>query len=81
MCLAIPGQIVEVSSEGGELARVARVRFGPLVKDVNVSLVPEAGAGDWVLVHVGVAIQRIDPDEAARVLEAVSAALGEEEPA
>ncbi len=69
MCLAIPGRIEDVDSSAGELARNGRVSFAGIVKRVNLSLVPEAGVGDYVLVHVGVALQRIDAREAARVFD------------
>lgn len=62
MCLAIPGLIESISEETG--GRLARVRFGQIVKEVNLVFVPEANAGDYVLVHVGIAIARIDPDQA-----------------
>ena len=76
MCLAIPGLIEDVDTTAGELARTGRVRFGGVVKRVNLSLVPEAGPGDHVLVHVGVALQRIDAREAKRVFELLDA-MGE----
>ena len=76
MCLAIPGRIESIDRDPDPLARRGRVRFGSLDKEVNLALVPEAGLGDYVLVHVGVALQRIDAAEAARVFEAL-AALGE----
>ena len=53
MCLAIPGKVLSVSEEG-PLARRARVDFGGTVRETNLSLLPEANAGDWVLVHVGI---------------------------
>lgn len=73
MCLAIPGLIEDVDAQGGVFARTGRVNFGGIVKRVNLSLVPEAGAGDYVLVHVGVALQRIDAAEAHRVFELLDA--------
>jgi hydrogenase expression/formation protein HypC len=66
MCLAVPGQILEIHS-GEPETRVGRVRFGGIVRDVNLAFVPEAQQGDYVLVHVGFAISRIDEAEAARV--------------
>ena len=69
MCLAIPGRIESIDPDGDPLGRLARVRFGPVEKEVNVTLVPEAGVGDYVLVHVGVALQRIDAAEAERVFQ------------
>lgn len=53
--------------EGGPLDRVGRVRFGGIAKMVNLSFVPEAQIGDFVLVHVGVAISRIDEAQAEKV--------------
>jgi hydrogenase expression/formation protein HypC len=66
MCLAVPGQILEIEGERPEI-RVGRVRFGGIVKEVNLAFVPEAMEGDYLLVHVGFAISRIDEAEAARV--------------
>ena len=66
MCLAVPGQILEIQGDQPEI-RVGRVRFGGIIKDVNLAFVPEAQLGDYVLVHVGFAISRIDEGEAARV--------------
>lgn len=64
MCLAIPGKILEIH-EQDEL-RTARVQFGGIVRQVSLSFVPEAGVGDYVLVHVGFAIGRVDAVEAER---------------
>jgi hydrogenase expression/formation protein HypC len=67
MCLAVPGRVLSV--EGYDpLARSARVDFSGVVRAVNLAFVPEARAGDYVLVHVGVAIARIDEAEAQRLL-------------
>ena len=66
MCLGIPAQIGELDHDGIGLAKVeiSRVR-----RSVSVALCPEAGVGDWVLVHVGFALARIDEDEARTTLE------------
>jgi hydrogenase expression/formation protein HypC len=64
MCLAIPGQIVEVSDDSASLATV---EIAGVRRKVNVGLV-DAGAGDWVLVHVGFAIARVDEAEAQATL-------------
>ena len=61
MCLAIPGQVVEIVDEANHLARVD---VGGVRRIVNVGLV-DAGPGDWVLIHVGFAMSRIDEAEAA----------------
>lgn len=64
MCLAIPGKILEI--EGEQPLRVARVQFGGIVRQVSLNFVPEANVGDYVLVHVGFAISRVDAAEAER---------------
>ena len=68
MCLAVPGRLVDVGPGEGPL-RCGRVDFGGVVRTVNLAFVPEAGPGDYVLVHVGFAIARVDEDEARRTLE------------
>lgn len=67
MCLAVPGRIVSVTGED-DLARSGRVDFGGVSREVNLALVPDAGVGDYVLVHVGLALSRIDEDEARETL-------------
>ena len=68
MCLAIPGQIVEITCEQ-PLARTGLVSFGGITRPINLAFVPEAAQGDYILAHVGVAINRIDEQEAQRVFE------------
>lgn len=68
MCLAIPGRI-ESMVETAPLTRQGKVRFGGIEKTVNLAFVPEANIGDYVLVHVGVAIARIEEAEAERVFD------------
>jgi hydrogenase expression/formation protein HypC len=68
MCLAIPGRIVTINGADG-VDRAGRVEFGGIVKDVSLAFVPEAAVGDYVIVHVGFAIARVDEAEAARALE------------
>ncbi len=67
MCLAIPGKILETSELGG--ARSARVDFGGITRPVRLDFVPEAQAGDYVIVHVGFALSRVDAEEAARTYQ------------
>ena len=69
MCLAIPGRILSTSGE--DLLRSAKVDFDGIVREVSLSLLPEASAGDWVIVHAGFALNRIDETEAERTLEAL----------
>ena len=66
MCLAIPGKILSIDVVLDETFRQGKVSFGGIQKEVNLCMVPEAAVGDYVLVHVGVAISRIDEEEAAR---------------
>jgi len=68
MCLAVPGKIISISC-GEPLERNGRVSFGGVVKDVNLAYVPEAKAGDYVIVHVGFALNTIDETEAQQVFE------------
>lgn len=67
MCLAIPGHVLSVSGDD-PLTRVGRVDFGGVVKEINLAYTPEAGTGDYVLVHVGFALTIIDEAEAQRTL-------------
>ncbi|MDL1871764.1 HypC/HybG/HupF family hydrogenase formation chaperone [Deltaproteobacteria bacterium PRO3] len=68
MCLAIPGKIVRLLQEE-PLRRTGKVDFGGILKEVNLSYVPEAGVGDYVIVHVGFAISRVEESEARKVFE------------
>ena len=68
MCLAIPGKILSLSNED-PLTRTGRVSFGGIVKEVNLAYVPEATVGDYVVVHVGFAISKVDEQEAQQVFE------------
>lgn len=74
MCLAIPGKIL--SSEDLGFARTARVQFGGTVRQVRLDFVPEASDGDYVLVHVGFAISKVDEEEAHRTYQLL-AEMGE----
>jgi hydrogenase expression/formation protein HypC len=67
MCLAIPGKIL--SAAGEDLSRTGKVDFGGVVKEVSLAYVPEAQIGDYVIVHVGFAISRLDESEADKVFE------------
>ncbi len=64
MCLAIPGKIVEIIAELDEIFRTAKVDFEGISREVNLSMVPEAKIGDYVLVHTGLAISIVDEEEA-----------------
>lgn len=79
MCLAVPGRLVEVHEHAGML-RAGKVDFSGVVREVNLAFVPEAEPGDYVLVHVGVALSRVDEEEANKVFEYLRE-LGEAEDA
>lgn len=68
MCLAVPGKVVEILGDD-PLLRSAKVSFAGVVKQVSLTCTPEAKLGDYVLVHVGVAISTVDPEEAAQTFE------------
>ena len=68
MCLAIPGKVEEIATEGG--LRMGRVNFGGVVKRVCMDYVPEVEVGDYTLVHVGFAISKIDQQTAEETLDA-----------
>jgi len=67
MCLGIPGKITQTWEANG--MRMGKVDFGGVVKDACLAYVPEAEVGDYVIIHVGFAISRLDEDEALRTLE------------
>ena len=68
MCLAVPGRITAIE-ESDPLRRTGRVDFSGIAKSVNLAYVPEARVGDYVIVHVGFAISRVDENEARKVFE------------
>ena len=84
MCLAVPGKLLSLTGDE-PLTRTGKVSFGGVVKEVNLAYVPEASVGDYVIVHVGFAISKMDEEEAVKVfdylqqMEKLSAA--EEQPA
>ena len=72
MCLAIPAQVVELREGDNAVVDLAGVR-----KEISLSLVDEVAVGDYVIVHVGYALNKLDPEEAAKTL-ALFAELGEQ---
>ena len=66
MCLAIPGKIASISGDD-PLMRTGKVDFGGILKEVRLAFVPEATGGDYVIVHVGFALSRVDEAEAQQV--------------
>jgi hydrogenase expression/formation protein HypC len=69
MCLAIPGKIIEIDDQIDDIFRIAKVSFDGIIKEVNLAMVPEAKVNDYVLVHVGSAIQVVDEQEAKETME------------
>jgi hydrogenase expression/formation protein HypC len=67
VCLAIPGKIIETRDSDG--MRIGKIDFGGALREAYLDYVPEANLGDYVVVHVGFAISRIDADEARRTYE------------
>ena len=68
MCLSIPGKIESITGDD-LLTKKGRVNFGGIVKEVSLAYVPEAQVGEYVIVHVGFAISRVDEHEAHKVFE------------
>lgn len=68
MCLAIPGKILSIHAEGGALFAEGKVDFEGVVQTVSLAAVPEARVGDYVLVHVGMALTVIDEAQALQTL-------------
>jgi hydrogenase expression/formation protein HypC len=62
VCLAVPGKIIDIREEHG--LRAGRIQFGGIFREASLDFVPEAQVGDYVMVHVGFAISRVDADEA-----------------
>lgn len=77
MCLGVPGEIVEIGEVDG--MRVGKVRFAGVLREVCLVCVPGAVVGDYVLVHVGVAIARLDADEAERTYALLAELAREDE--
>jgi len=67
MCLALPGQIVTISEDKPDTLRMGCVDFGGVQKEVCLACVPNAIIGDFVMVHAGIAITKVDESEARRV--------------
>ena len=80
MCLGIPGKLIEVYEQDG--LPMGKVEFGGILKEVCLAYTPEARVGEYVVVHVGFAISRIDEAEAQEIfscLEEIEASIAEEE--
>ena len=71
MCLGIPGKIISIEDNPLGIS-MGKVSFGGIVKEVCLAYTPEAQVGDYVVVHVGFAISRLDEEEAQQTLEALA---------
>lgn len=78
MCLAVPGKVMEISKGESETMVPGKVSFSGVIKEVNLCFVPDVQPGDYVLVHVGVALAIVDEIEAQKTLEYLKI-MGEEE--
>ncbi len=70
MCLAVPGKIVSIAGDD-PLERTGKIDFGGILKQASLAYVPEANIGDYVIVHVGFALSRVDEAEAAKIFDYV----------
>jgi len=68
MCLAIPAKVVEIDGDQ------ATIELGGVRKNISLALVDDVALGDYVIVHVGYALTRLDPEEARKTLEAMAEA-------
>lgn len=68
MCLAIPGKVESITGDD-PLTRMGKVNFGGILKEASLAYVPEVKVGDYVIVHVGFALSKVDEEEAQKVFE------------
>ncbi|MEI9999355.1 MAG: HypC/HybG/HupF family hydrogenase formation chaperone [Verrucomicrobiota bacterium] len=68
MCLAVPGKVIEIA-DNPEGMRMGKANFGGIVKQVCLEYTPEVVVGDYVLVHVGFALSKVDEDVAERTYQ------------
>jgi len=69
MCLAIPGKIKSIDLQYNGLVRMAKISFGGITKEASLEMLPDADVGDYVLVHVGVAISKVNEEEAQKTFK------------
>jgi hydrogenase expression/formation protein HypC len=68
MCLAIPGKVETITGDD-PITRMGKVNFGGVIKEASLAYVPEAQIGDYVIVHAGFALGKVDEDEAHKIFE------------
>ncbi|MDI9338302.1 MAG: HypC/HybG/HupF family hydrogenase formation chaperone [Alphaproteobacteria bacterium] len=69
MCLAIPGKVMSIENRYDGKVKFAKVSFDGLIKEASLELLPDVQINDYVLIHVGVAISKIDEQEAEKVFQ------------
>ncbi|MEM6297110.1 MAG: HypC/HybG/HupF family hydrogenase formation chaperone [Bacteroidota bacterium] len=69
MCLAVPGKIKSIEIMHNGMVRMAKVSFGGIIKEASLEMLPDAGIDDYVLVHVGVAISKVNEEEAQKTFK------------
>jgi hydrogenase expression/formation protein HypC len=69
MCLAIPGKVISISGGDDPLTRMGKIDFSGVIKQASLAYVPEVRVGDYVIVHVGFALSKVDEAEAQKVFE------------
>lgn len=69
MCLAIPGKIKSIDMQYNGMVRMAKISFGGITKEASLDMLPDAEVGDYVLVHVGVAISKVNEEEAQKTFK------------
>jgi hydrogenase expression/formation protein HypC len=67
MCLGVPGQVVSITEAAESLQRSGKISFGGVVKEVSLAFVPDVQVGEYVIVHAGFALNKLDEREAARI--------------
>ena len=71
MCLAVPGKIIEIDNSNKDLI-MGKVDFSGIIKDVCFDLVPEANVGEYVIVHVGFALNVLNEEEALKNIDLIN---------
>ena len=69
MCLGVPGRIEEITGSDDPIFLSGNVNFGGVLRKVNLAGIKDAAVGDWVIVHAGFALNKLDENEAAEVFE------------
>ena len=73
MCLAIPGKVISITESSEPFSRMGKVNFAGIMKEVCLAYVPQVKVEDYVIVHVGFAISKVNQEEAAKVFEYLKA--------